>query len=286
MNEIGKANIWVLSVVLSVTALTALATDLQRVGKAGEEAVMHGSKKGRNLEITVVYDNNPHREGLKTAWGFSCHVRGTEKTILFDTGGDGSLLLRNMKSMGIDPGQIDLIVLSHIHGDHVGGLRSILEKNPGVIVYLPESFPEDFKEDVKGYGAKVIDVHGPLKVCEHVYSTGAMGTWIKEQSLIVQAEKGMIVITGCAHPGILEIVKTAKDLIKDAVLLVTGGYHLGGKGKGEIEEIITDFKKLGVRYVGPCHCTGDKARHLFERGYQENYIDMGVGKIIILDDLK
>jgi 7,8-dihydropterin-6-yl-methyl-4-(beta-D-ribofuranosyl)aminobenzene 5'-phosphate synthase len=151
---------------------------------------------------------------------------------------------------------------------------------------LPESFPEDFKEDVKGYGAKVIDVHGPLKICEHVYSTGEMGTGIKEQSLIVQAEKGIIVITGCAHPGILEIVKMAKGLTKDDVLLVIGGYHLGGKGKGEIEEIIKGFKKLGVRSVGPCHCTGDKARQLFEQEYQENYIDVGAGKVITMECLK
>jgi len=275
-----------LSVFLSVMVATAWASDLQRIGKVGEQGIMHGSKKVRDLEITVVYDNNPYREGLETAWGFSCLIKGTEKTILVDTGGDGSLLLKNMKGLGIDPGQIDLIVLSHIHGDHVGGLRNILEKNPDVIVYLLESFPEDFKGNVKGYGAKVIDVRGPLKIHENVYSSGEMGKWIKEQSLIVKTKKGIIVITGCAHPGILEIVKMAKDLIKDDVLLVIGGYHLGGKGKGEIEEIIKGFRKLGVRYVGPCHCTGDKARQLFEQDYQENYIDVGVGKIMTPNDLK
>jgi 7,8-dihydropterin-6-yl-methyl-4-(beta-D-ribofuranosyl)aminobenzene 5'-phosphate synthase len=286
MNEIGKASLWILTVFLSAMTAIAWATDLRRVGKVGEQDSMHGAKKVGNIEITVVYDNNAYKKGLKTAWGFSCLIRGTEKTILFDTGGDGPLLLRNMKGMGIDPRQIDLIVLSHIHGDHVGGLRSILEKNPDVVVYLPESFPENFRDDVKGYGAKMVDVHGPFKICENVYSTGEMGTWIKEQSLIVQAEKGIIVITGCAHPGILEMVKKAKDLIKDDVLLVTGGYHLGGKGKGEIEEIIKGFKKLGVRYVGPCHCTGDKARQLFEREYQEKYIAVGVGRVITQDDLK
>jgi 7,8-dihydropterin-6-yl-methyl-4-(beta-D-ribofuranosyl)aminobenzene 5'-phosphate synthase len=196
MNEIGKVNLWILTVFLSVMAAIAWATDLRRVGKVAEQDSMHGPKKVGNFEITVVYDNNPHKEGLKTSWGFSCLIRGIEKTILFDTRGDGSLLLRNMKGMGIDPRQIDLIVLSHIHGDHVGGLRSILEKNPDVIVYMPESFPEDFKEDVKGCGTKVIEVRGPFKICEHVYSTGEMGTWIKEQSLIVKTEKGILVVRG------------------------------------------------------------------------------------------
>jgi 7,8-dihydropterin-6-yl-methyl-4-(beta-D-ribofuranosyl)aminobenzene 5'-phosphate synthase len=283
MNETGKANVWIAAALLSVMAAATGATGLQSAGKAGEQDLTHESKNVGYLEITVLYDNNPHRRGLETAWGFSCLVRGTKKTILFDTGGDGSLLLRNMKGMGIDPRQIDLIVLSHIHGDHVGGLRSILEKNPDVAVYLPESLPGDFKEEVKGYGAKVIDVRGPLKICGHVYSTGELGTLIKEQSLIVKTEKGIIVITGCAHPGILEIIKTAKDLTKDDVLLVIGGYHLGGKSNGEIEEIVKGFRKLGVRSVGPCHCTGDRARQSFEQEYQENYIDMGVGKVITME---
>lgn len=247
---------------------------------------MHGTKKVGNLEITVVYDNNPYKEGLEAAWGFSCLARIREKTILFDTGGDGSRLLENMGKLGIHPEKIDLIVLSHIHGDHVGGLRSILEKNPDVIVYLPESFPEDFKGNVRGYGAKVIDVHMPFKICENVYSTGEMGTWIKEQSLIVKTEKGIIVITGCAHPGIVEIVKRAKDLIADHVLFVIGGYHLGDKNREEIEHILTELRNLGVRHIGPCHCSGKVATEIFKKAYGENFIKVGVGRVITLDDLK
>jgi 7,8-dihydropterin-6-yl-methyl-4-(beta-D-ribofuranosyl)aminobenzene 5'-phosphate synthase len=96
----------------------------------------------KDLSITVSYDNNPYKERLTAAWGFSCVIRGTEKTILFDTGGDGSILLANMEELGINPKEIDLVVLSHIHGDHVGGLSSFLEKNPEVVVYLPKSFPK------------------------------------------------------------------------------------------------------------------------------------------------
>ena len=233
-----------------------------------------------NPIITVIYDNNPYKEGLETGWGFACLIRGVEKTVLFDTGGDGQRLLLNMKKLGIDPEEIDIIVLSHIHGDHVGGLHSVLEKNKDVIVYLLKSFPESFKKDVKAQGAKINEINEPLKICESVYSTGELGTEIKEQSLIVQTEKGLIIITGCAHPGIVRIVKTAKDLIKDDVLLVTGGFHLGGKSKDEIKNIISDFKKLGVRSVGPCHCTGDVAREIFMQEYQKNFINVGVGRVI------
>jgi len=240
----------------------------------------------KDLSIIVSYDNNPYKERLTTAWGFSCVIRGTEKTILFDTGGDGSILLTNMEELGINPKEIDLVVLSHIHGDHIGGLHSFLEKNPEVVVYLPKSFPKGFKDGVKEYGAKVVEVQGPLKVCEEVYSTGELGTWIKEQSLIIYTEEGLIVITGCAHPGIVKIVIKAKNLVKDDVLLVMGGFHLGGESKVEIEKIVSSFRKLGVSYVGPCHCSGDAARQLFKKEYGENFINVGVGRVVTMNDLK
>ena len=240
----------------------------------------------KDISITVSYDNNPYKERLTTAWGFSCVIRGIEKTILFDTGGDSSILLTNMEKLGINPKEIDLVVLSHIHGDHVGGLPSFLEKNPEVVVYLPKSFPKGFKDGVKEYGAKIVEVQGPLKICQGVYSTGELGTWIKEQSLIIHTEKGLVVITGCAHPGIVKIVDKAKDLLKDDVLLVMGGFHLGGESKSEIENIIYSFRKLGVSYVGPCHCSGDAARQLFKEEYGENFMNVGVGRVITMNDLK
>jgi 7,8-dihydropterin-6-yl-methyl-4-(beta-D-ribofuranosyl)aminobenzene 5'-phosphate synthase len=240
----------------------------------------------KDLNITVIYDNNPYMEGLETSWGFSCLIRGTEKTILFDTGGDGSILLANMEKLGINPKEIDAVVLSHVHGDHVGGLDSFLQENNKVVVYLPKSFPENFKDDVREHGAKVVEIHEPLKIYDAVYSTGELGTFIIEQSLIIHTDKGIIIITGCSHPGIVKIVGEAKDLIKDDVLLVMGGFHLGGESSADIEKIISDFKESGVRYVGPCHCSGDTARQLFEKEFKNNFINAGVGKIITSDDLK
>ena len=194
--------------------------------------------------------------------------------------------LKQGVSLGIYPKEIDLVVLSHIHGDHVGGLPSFLGKNPEVVVYLPKSFPKGFKDGVKEYGAKIIEVQEPLKICQEVYSTGELGTGIKEQSLIIDTEKGLIGITGCAHPGIVKIVNKAKDLVKGDVLFVMGGFHLGGESKGEIENIISSFRKLGVSYVGPCHCSGDAARQLFKKEYAENFINVGVGRVVTMNDLR
>lgn len=240
----------------------------------------------KNLTITVVYDNYPYREGLRTSWGFACVVRGTEKTILFDTGGDASILLSNMEKLGIDPKDIDVIVLSHIHGDHVGGLHGFLESNPHVTVYLPKSFTKSFKDGVKAYGAEVVEVHEPTRICTAVYSTGELGTWIKEQSLVIRTDKGLVVITGCAHPGIVNIVTKARELLDDNILLVMGGFHLLDKSRAEIEKIINSFKQLGVQYVGACHCSGDTARRMFASEYKKRFINIGVGKAITAEDLE
>ena len=238
------------------------------------------------MDITVVYDNNPYKEGLGSAWGFSCLITGIEKTILFDTGGDGSILLDNIGKLAIELNNIDTVVLSHIHGDHTGGLGSFLEKNPNVTVYLPKSFPKRFKDKVRGHGADIVEVKQSLKICENVYSTGQPGMLIKEQSLIIRTEAGLIVITGCAHPGIVKIVDAAKELLKDDILLVMGGFHLEWATTGKIEKIISAFERLNVRYAGPCHCSGDRARAAFEKHFGENYINIGAGKVVTMADLQ
>jgi len=238
----------------------------------------------KGITLTVICDNNPYEKGLETAWGFSCVITAAEKTILFDTGPAASLLLDNMSRLAIEPNSIEIVVLSHIHDDHTGGLEGFLAKNPSVVVYLPEAFPKKFKDKVKGYGTKIVEVEQPLKICEGIFSTGRLRGWIKEQALVIQTEGGLIIITGCAHPGIVKIVNAARDLFKDEVLLVMGGFHLEWTSTARVEKIISTFRRLNVRYAGPCHCTGEKARNLFGKHFGENYINIGAGKIINIAD--
>jgi len=286
-------------VVVVLLSAMFLATCTRSKGQIMNEQTEAASTPGvKNLTVTVIYDNNPYKKELKTEWGFAAFITGTEKNILFDTGG-GRVLLDNMEKLAIEPNSIDVVVLSHIHGDHTRGLGSFLEKNSNVTVYLPVSFPEKFKDNVRDHGAKIVEikpvkdktstsneVKESLKICENVYSTGQLGKLIKEQSLIIRTDKGLVVITGCAHPGIVNIVNTAKDLIKDDILLVMGGFHLERATKGRIEKIISAFKQLGVRYVGLCHCSGHKARSLFEKHFGSKYINIGVGKVVTLADLQ
>ena len=103
---------------------------------------------------------------------------------------------------------------------------------------------------------------------------------------MVRTDKGLVIVTGCAHPGIVNIVKKAKGLVKGDILLVMGGFHLEWASKGKIKTIISSFEELGVRYVGPCHCTGEKSRLLFKEHFGDNYLEVGAGKTIKATDLK
>jgi 7,8-dihydropterin-6-yl-methyl-4-(beta-D-ribofuranosyl)aminobenzene 5'-phosphate synthase len=240
----------------------------------------------KELVIQVVHDNHPHAASLRTAWGFAALVTGTEKTILFDTGSDGALLLENMARLHIEPGSIDVVVLSHVHGDHTGGLTGFLERNPHVHVYLPEAFPTRFKDAVRGYGATVVEVNEPREVCAGVYTTGVLGRRVKEQALIVRTRHGLVILTGCAHPGIAPIIEKAGHLHDGDIFLVIGGFHLEWFTQWRLEKIIGVFHDHGVQYVAPTHCSSDKARLLFQRHYGERYLDVGVGKTVALADLR
>ena len=232
--------------------------------------------------ITVVYDNNPYDPRLQTAWGFSCLVETGKATILFDTGGDGTTLLGNMATLGIAPQNIEVVVLSHIHGDHTGGLGALLSTGARPSVYVPRSFPARFKTDVRSLTA-LEEATGQAEILASVYTTGEVGSGIVEQALAVETPQGLVVITGCAHPGVVEMVRRAKQIGEAKVHLVLGGFHLGGASRRRIERIITDLRALGVQRVAPCHCTGDQAIKAFADAFGADFIQNGVGRVITLD---
>jgi len=175
------------------------------------------------MKITIIYDNEAN-PGLKSGWGFSCLIEGKER-LLFDTGDSSKKLIYNMKQLNIVPETIDKVIISHNHWDHTGGLKGFLRLNNNAKIFYPKSFSK------------------PTEIFIGVHSTGALGTFIKEQSLVVNTQKGNLAITGCAHPGLGNILQVAKKLGK--VYGVIGGFHG-----------FSDFKQLeDIELIGPCHCT-------------------------------
>ena len=233
------------------------------------------------ITITIVFDNYRSEPDLVTAWGFACVVEGLEETILFDTGGNGGILLHNMQTLGIEPETIDTVVLSHFHGDHVDGLPSFLDQNSDVRVFAPACFPSPFDQSVRDAGAELIEVDEACAVCPGATSTGEIMGYPREQGLIVETPEGPVLITGCAHPGIVPMAEVAREITANDLALVMGGFHMLRAGNAQIRDTIAQLVALGVKRVAPSHCSGDLTRTLFQEAFGEDFILAGVGMRII-----
>jgi 7,8-dihydropterin-6-yl-methyl-4-(beta-D-ribofuranosyl)aminobenzene 5'-phosphate synthase len=238
------------------------------------------------LTITVVYDNYLRDERLTAAWGFAAWVEHAGRKVLFDTGGDGVILMQNMLDLGINPRQAEVLVLSHEHGDHIGGVEGLLRFGARPVVYVPPSFSRSFKAQI-AETVELVEVQPGMQVSPNMISTGELsaGGGLTEQGLVIQTAHGLIVITGCAHPGVVRMVQKATDLLGGPVLLVMGGFHLGQASSAQVASILESFRELDVRNVSPSHCTGDMAISMFADAYGSHYWPGGVGLVLSLQDL-
>ncbi len=242
--------------------------------------------ESRPPTLTVLYDNSLSRGVGEADWGFAALIEGLERTILFDTGANGDILLRNLEALKIDPARIDLIVISHAHEDHTAGLAAVLNKKPGLAVYVPSSFAGAALEAaVKGAGGSLVAAKGPLTLFPGAMVTGDLGEAIVEQALVLDTPQGSVVVTGCAHPGIVPMLEKIKAIRKTDLAAVLGGFHLFQTPPLEVAKIVTRFKDLGVGRVGASHCTGVAAIEMFRKSYGPDFIELGVGRRIELGGL-
>jgi 7,8-dihydropterin-6-yl-methyl-4-(beta-D-ribofuranosyl)aminobenzene 5'-phosphate synthase len=232
-------------------------------------------------EITIIYDNYPSVPGLTTDWGFSSLVETEFEEVLLDTGANGTIFVANASKLGLEYSGIDRLVFTHIHYDHVDGRAAVFPRLGSIPVHIPMSFPDSFSQEILSRNMQPIDVSGPARICDHFYSSGELPGLAWEQSFFLRTREGVVVITGCAHPGIVLIVSEAKRQLREDVYIVLGGFHLfEKKSESELKPIIRSIQALGVKKVAPCHCSGDLARQLFRREYGTDFIEVGVGSRI------
>jgi 7,8-dihydropterin-6-yl-methyl-4-(beta-D-ribofuranosyl)aminobenzene 5'-phosphate synthase len=209
------------------------------------------------MKITIIYDNTTFKKELQADWGFSALVEIKDAPkILFDTGANGKILLSNMEKLGINAESIDEVFISHLHSDHIGGLDDFLKANPKIKkIYLPSSLRLEVAEVI---------LKKPQKIQENVFSTGELEGI--EQSMGIITKKGIVLIVGCSHPYMGNILAVAKKFGR--LYAVIGGMH----GFNEFEL----FQDLEI--ICPTHCTQYKAE--LKKLYPQKYIEGGTGKII------
>ena len=262
--------------------------------------------------ITILYDAFGKDPSMRKDWGFSALVEVAGKRILFDTGNDREIFAANVKAKNVDLANLDFVVLSHRHSDHMAGLAHVLSVNPKVKIYAPkegfgiygsslpssfyrkaEALPQDMRyfdgkpPEIMTFGSAWQGANFELidKTTEIVPGitlialvSEAPGTReLKELSLAVNTPDGLVLVVGCSHPGIDKIVEAAAT-INPKIHLIAGGFHLVVASDDAISKIVTSLKDtFKVENIAPGHCTGEPTFAALKQAFGDRYIYAGVG---------
>jgi 7,8-dihydropterin-6-yl-methyl-4-(beta-D-ribofuranosyl)aminobenzene 5'-phosphate synthase len=233
------------------------------------------------VRVTIIYDNYQVDQNLETDWGFACLVEYKNRKLLFDAGRSAELYKKNVTLLGIDPQEIPTLFISHEHGDHTAGIPWVAEMNPSIKCYLPSSSVETLKARIK-LPSESKGISKPTHLYGPFYSTGDDFANFKEQGLVIKTETGGVLITGCGHPGAVEMVRVANEELGIEVHTLIGGLHLMSSPEKNVNNMGEVLQKMGIKQICPTHCTGDKSIALLQKAFRENYISGGTGKEIII----
>lgn len=288
------------STVIYLIGLSNILTGVSTTTYAGVDR-MHHNKQMRNMPITiqvlksthprtmkrgnvtliVVVDNDPDPNGLlESAWGLSILVETSNGYILFDTGSSPSILKHNLMELGINPKYIVAVVISHLHGDHTGGLPYILKVHLGIPVYVPGKDSSYIASEIRRYGGRPVPVYNTTRIMKGVYVLGELYGPPWEESLLIISDKGPVLLVGCSHPGIVRMVEEEINFTSRPPCLVIGGFHLLGYSYSECEKIAEKLIDLGVGRIAPIHCSGGTIREVLDQLYPEHYLRAHTGSII------
>lgn len=268
-------------------------------------------------QITVLYDAFGKSSAMRKDWGYAALVEYGGKRILFDTGNNPEVLAHNAQAKGVNLSKLDFVVMSHRHGDHMGGLGYVLKVNPRVTIYapkegfgvygadLPSTFyrkdaglpPEQryfdgappeimrFGSAWPGANFQLVDKNTEIAPGIHLISlvSDKPGTLeLRELSLAINTPEGMVVVVGCSHPGIDKIIAEASK-INPRVHLIAGGFHLVVASDSDIEKVVTTLRdQVKAEYVAPGHCTGEPAFAAFKKAFGDRYLYAGLGTTLDL----
>lgn len=237
--------------------------------------------KDNKMDLNMIYNNTGSSSTLQNGWGLSVWIQRSDDAVLFDTGGDSSILWDNIQQSGLNPGLLSKIVISHNHWDHTNGLGRVLKETKyKPAVYVPAHDNEEFQR--KHPQAMFQFIKEAQKLDDDLWTTGQMTSssgfnHIYEQALVIVQHNNVNILTGCSHPGIVEIVhKAGKIFPGKTIELVAGGFHLMNKTGKEVRLISEKIKKTGVQHIAPSHCTGERAIQIFRETWRERFVDFNL----------
>jgi 7,8-dihydropterin-6-yl-methyl-4-(beta-D-ribofuranosyl)aminobenzene 5'-phosphate synthase len=237
------------------------------------------------MKIKIIATGSSKWERFIRRWGVSFLIG---EDVLFDTFGDPGVLLNNMRKFNIDAAKIKHIVLSHDDWDHISGLWYLLSGRKDITVYICPGFDQEVKDRIVSFGVRVVEVEPFTMIKEDVFSTGQIQSScadrrIFEQALAVKFLKNITIITGCAHPGIVNIINAVKKhFSKERVSFILGGLHLKDNTDETNMRIIKDLREFGVRKVAPTHCTGKRATGMMRGAFGYGFVRVKEGDSIEL----
>ena len=262
--------------------------------------------------ITILYDAFSDSKEIVKDWGFAALIEHDGKRILFDTGNNAETFERNVKSLGVDLSKLDFAVISHRHSDHSTGLKYLLKVNPTVPIYvarevagmfggaLPNSFlrpaaslpakmryfdgnyPADLPTGKIFDGGNFILVDKLTEVVPGIFlvptTSKTPGTLeLRELTLAIKGPQGLLLVDGCSHAGIEEILQAAAT-IDSHFHIVFGGLHLVTTPEDQIDLLVANLKnKWKLEKIAPGHCTGEAAFLRLQKAYGEDYYYAGAG---------
>ena len=236
------------------------------------------------MQIKVIAVGSTKWERFIRRWGVSFLIG---EDVLFDTFGDPGVLLNNMRKFNIDTAKIKHIVLSHDDWDHIAGLWYLIRNRKDITVYVCPGFKEGIKNRIALFGVKVIETGEVTQIKDHIYSTGEFcgeseGGKIYEQSVVIKTADSLVVICGCAHPGIVDIVRHVKERFHNDVHSLIGGFHLKNNDDETNGRIIKDLRELGVRRIAPMHCAGKRATEMMRQAFGVDFVKVRERDIVEL----
>lgn len=268
----------------------------------------------RDIRITILVEDTTSGMDLLAEHGLSFWIEYAGKRILFDTG-QSDALIQNAAALDINLANTDAIVISHGHYDHTGGLKAVLDIAPKTKIYLHPAATES-KFSRKPSGAKSIGMPDPAKkaiqgrhviwtvtpaeILPGVSVTGQVprlngyedvgGAFfvdkdcqrpdelLDDQALLIESSKGLVVIFGCAHAGVVNTLDYISNITgNNKIYAVIGGMHLLNAKQVRIDHTIEVFNKYEIQKIVPLHCTGRKAMGKLKNVFGDKCLFLGTG---------